>query len=300
SRNKITFVATGLPATVTPHSKTTFGAVIYATELMSLESYTLSGYKIIKMKDLLAFQILSVISALWFIGLITSLIIQSHTEFYLKRQELDSKIIMQSIKTLTNFIDAKDAYTKGHSTRVAEYSAEIARRMKMKALEVTQIYYIALLHDCGKIGIPDVVLNKPEKLTNDEYNLIKSHTTTGSNMLQNFTAIPEIRDGAHYHHERFDGTGYPSGLIGTEIPLCARIICVADSFDAMSSNRCYRNGLNLKDIIIDLNNNSGKQFDPIIVPYMEEMIEDGFVDKIQKKYPITDINFSSFKTQSVF
>jgi len=288
--NQVIFVATGMPAAVTPHSSTTFGAIMYAINLMSLESYTLSGYRIINMQDLSAFWVLITALALWVIALIVYIVIQSRTEVFRKRQELDSQIIMQTMNTLTSFIDAKDAYTKGHSTRVAEYASEIARRMKMAPEEIKQIYYIALMHDCGKMGLPDSVLKKPGKLTAEEYNLIKSHTITGEELLLNFSAIPGIRDGARYHHERFDGTGYPSGLSGTEIPLCARIICIADSFDAMSSNRCYRSSLSLEEIYREFRQNTGKQFDPGLVPYMIELIEDGFVDKTQKKYPIINSN----------
>jgi len=286
--NELTFVATGLPATVAPHSTTTFGAVIYAVNLMSLESYTISGYRIINITDLPAFWVLIVLSALWGITLIAYIVIQSRTRVYRKRQELDSKIIIQSMNTLTSFIDAKDNYTKGHSTRVAAYTAEIAHRMKMDPDKIKQIYYIALMHDCGKISIPDSVLKKPGKLTDDEYSLVKSHTTIGDEMLLNFTAIPDIRDGAHYHHERYDGTGYPAGLVGSDIPLCARIICIADAFDAMSSNRCYRSSLRWDEILRELKQNAGKQFDPDLVHYMIELIEDGFVAKTQDKYPITN------------
>jgi membrane protein YdbS with pleckstrin-like domain len=289
NENKITFVPTGLPATVEPGSTATFGAVIYAKNLMSLESYTLSGYKIVSIDKLPVFWMLVALVALWVIVLITYVAIQARTAVYRKRLELDSKIITQSMNTLTGFIDAKDNYTKGHSTRVAAYAAEIARRMKMSPDEITQVYYIALMHDCGKIGVPDSVLKKPGKLTDDEYGMIKSHTTTGDELLLNFTAIPGIRDGAHYHHERFDGRGYPSGLHGADIPLCARIICVADSFDAMSSNRCYRSSLSKEEILSELKQNAGKQFDPAIVPYMIDMLADGFVDKTQEKYPKADI-----------
>ncbi|MEA4933587.1 MAG: HD domain-containing protein [Lawsonibacter sp.] len=288
--NQLTFVATGLPATVAPYSSTTFGAVIYAIDLMSLESYTLSGYWIINVQDLPIFWVMTAFFVLWVITLIAYIVIQARTAAYRKRQELDSKIIMQSMNTLTSFIDAKDTYTKGHSTRVAEYAAEIAHRIKMNKDEITQIYYIALMHDCGKIGIPDAVLKKNCTLTNEEYNLIKSHTTTGDELLQNFSAVPGIRDGAHFHHERFDGAGYPSGLIGMEIPLCARIICIADSFDAMSSNRCYRSSLSAEHILSELTQNAGKQFDPDLIYHMIQMIEDGFVEKTLQKYPITNNN----------
>lgn len=288
--NQLTYIPDGETDTVESQSSSTFGAVIYSTSLLSLESYTISGYKVLNLSNLPLFWVLFAASAIWGISLVVYSIIRARTAVYRKRQELDSRIIVQSMKTLSSFIDAKDVYTQGHSTRVAEYTAEIARRMKVNPDDITYLYYIALMHDCGKIGIPDSVLKKPGQLTIEEYDLIKSHTTTGEKLLMNFTAIPGIREGALYHHERFDGSGYPTGLHGVEIPLCARIICVADSFDAMSSNRCYRSSLSPEEIFRELTQNAGKQFDPALVPYMIQMIEDGFVAKTQEKYPISSSN----------
>lgn len=184
------------------------------------------------------------------------------------------------MNTFAGFIDAKDSYTQGHSKRVAIYSGEIARRMKLSPEEINTLYYIALMHDCGKIGIPDAILNKPDALTVAERNMIQSHTLLGGNVLKNFTAIPGIRDGALYHHERFDGQGYPSGLKGLQIPLYARIICIADSYDAMSSRRCYRKPFCKDRAIEELTANSGKQFDPDLVKYMIDMINDKFVNLV--------------------
>ncbi len=284
-KNIVSFIAQGDPANVAGHTSTTFGAVMYSRKLMSLEEYRLTGYIIIKTSDLLVFQLLLLVIVIWIITFILHLILEARTQKYRKQQELDSKIIMQSMNTFTGFIDAKDTYTKGHSVRVAEYAKEIARRMKLDSRFVNQMYYISLMHDCGKIGIPDTFLQKPGKLTDEEYKTVQSHTVIGDGILNNFTAIPEIRDGAHYHHERYDGKGYPMGLKGLSIPLCARIICVADSFDVMNSSRCYRKVLDLNFIKTELINNSGKQFDPEIVPIMISMIEDGFVRTVVEKYP---------------
>ena len=118
-----------------------------------------------------------------------------------------------------------------------------------------------------------------------EYEIIKSHTTLGDSILVNFTAIPGIRDGAHYHHERYDGKGYPAGLSGEDIPLRARIICVADSYDAMSTNRCYRSHLSREEILRELHENAGGQFDPAVVKYMVDMIRDGFADGVLAQIP---------------
>lgn len=202
---------------------------------------------------------------------------------YKEQQEKDAKIIKQSMDMYIGFIDAKDAYTRGHSTRVAEYATEVARRMKLSKDNVDKLYYITLMHDCGKIGVPDAVLKKPGKLTDLEFEQIKEHTNVGDDILKNFTAIDGIREGAHYHHERYDGKGYPAGLRGEKIPLFARIICVADSYDAMSSDRCYRKQLDKDMIISEFRKNKGKQFDPELADIMIGMIVDGTVEKIKNK-----------------
>ncbi|MGN1147564.1 MAG: HD domain-containing phosphohydrolase [Lachnospiraceae bacterium] len=194
---------------------------------------------------------------------------------YNKRQIEDRRIIDQSLSTFANIIDAKDIYTKGHSLRVAVYSREIARRMGISEEAQQQLYYIALLHDIGKIGISDNILQKPGALTPEERRTIEQHVVIGGTVLKDFTSIPGIAEGAMYHHERYDGTGYAKGLSGDAIPLFARIICVADAFDAMSSARCYRKELDILTIINEIKKNMGTQFDPAIAPYMLEMIHDG-------------------------
>ena len=132
-----------------------------------------------------------------------------------------------------------------------------------------------MLHDIGKIGIPDSILNKPDKLTKDEREVIQTHVSMGGDILKNFNALEGISDGARYHHERYDGKGYCSHIKGDDIPLTARIICVADTYDAMSSDRCYRKALPQSVIREELIKGAGTQFDPEIVPYMLEMMDDG-------------------------
>lgn len=195
---------------------------------------------------------------------------------YNLRQEADRRIIEQSLKTFANIIDAKDEYTRGHSQRVAYYSREIARRMNMSEETCRQLYYIALLHDIGKIGITDSILTKPGALTVEERENIKQHVVIGGEILKDFNSIPGIAEGAMYHHERYDGQGYSAGLSGDAIPLFARIICVADSFDAMSSARCYRGKLEMDHVVNELKTHAGTQFDKNIVRIMLEMIADGF------------------------
>lgn len=196
----------------------------------------------------------------------------------LKRRQAEYRnIINQSLNTFANTIDAKDKYTNGHSQRVAVYSRELARKLKMSKEEQERIYYIALMHDIGKIGIADEILNKPGKLTPEERKVIMSHPAIGGEILKDFTSLPGISEGARYHHERFDGKGYNEGLKGEEIPFFARIICVADSYDAMSSTRCYRKDLDEETIVAELKNNAGTQFDPDIVAVMLELIAEGKV-----------------------
>ena len=178
---------------------------------------------------------------------------------------------------LAKLIDAKDSYTNGHSDRVAEYAVLLAKEMHMKSDDIRFMRYMGLMHDCGKMGIPDSVLNKPDKLTPEEMDIIRSHTVLGGKIVENFTAMPGVQECALYHHERYDGKGYPEGLKGEEIPLLARIICVADSFDAMNSDRCYRKRLKKAVILEELKKNAGTQFDPQIAKLMVKLIEEGKV-----------------------
>ena len=194
-----------------------------------------------------------------------------------RRQQEYKAILDQSLRTFAKTIDAKDKYTNGHSARVAAYSEELAKRMGMSKDEQERIYYIALMHDIGKIGVPDSILNKPGKLTEEEMDVIRSHVKMGGEILKDFTALNGISDGAKYHHERYDGKGYCMGLSKEEIPRVARIIGVADSYDAMASDRCYRKALPEDVIIEELKQCSGTQFDPEVVPHMLAMIEEKIV-----------------------
>lgn len=194
-----------------------------------------------------------------------------------RRQQEYKAILDQSFRTFAKTIDAKDKYTNGHSARVAAYSEELAKRMGMSKDEQERIYYIALMHDIGKIGVPDSILNKPGKLTEEEMDVIRNHVNVGGEILKDFTALNGISDGAKYHHERYDGKGYCMGLSKEEIPRVARIIGVADSYDAMASDRCYRKALSEEIIIDELKKCSGTQFDPEVVPHMLAMIEEKIV-----------------------
>lgn len=181
---------------------------------------------------------------------------------------------LQVVKTLASAIDAKDRYTNGHSSRVAKYSKEIALRAGKSIEYQDEIYFVALLHDIGKIGIPDNILNKNSKLTDEEYETIKQHPSIGVEILRNITEMPNIEIGAHYHHERFDGKGYPEGLAGYEIPEIARIIAVADAYDAMSSRRSYRAALSQNIVREEIVKGRGYQFDPAFADVMLKMIDE--------------------------
>lgn len=186
------------------------------------------------------------------------------------------KVFIQSITTITYAVDAKDRYTKGHSIRVAQYCLAIAKKLNWSKADCLNLYYIALLHDIGKIGIPDSILNKPVKLTDEEYRLVRNHTIMGANILRPITMVPQICDGARYHHERYDGKGYPYGLKGDDIPYVARIIGIADAYDAITSNRIYEKAQVADYAVKELRKGRGTQFDPFLTDVMLEILKDGF------------------------
>lgn len=211
---------------------------------------------------------------------IVSLIFRLREKSMLKRQNELKQILMQATQAITGTIDAKDKYTSGHSMRVADYSVKIGRRLKMSESELDNLYYVALLHDVGKIGVPDDLLTKPGRLLPEEFEIMKKHVTKGGEILANITAIKDVSLGAKQHHEKYDGTGYTEGLKGEEICLAARIICVADSFDAMATNRSYRKHLEKQKILNELYRCRGTQFDPQIDDIMVEMITSGALDDV--------------------
>lgn len=196
-----------------------------------------------------------------------------------RRKEMDEnlekteKLTYQAMETLVHAIEAKDEYTKGHSTRVAEYSKLLAKKAGLSEEEQNSVFYMATLHDIGKIGIADSIINKTGKLTDDEYAAIKTHPETGFDILKNMNEVKDIEYGARWHHERYDGKGYPDGLSGEEIPLYARIIAVADTYDAMTSNRSYRKVLPQEAVREEIERVSGTQLDPVIAKYMIELID---------------------------
>ena len=188
-----------------------------------------------------------------------------------KRSAHLSKQIMLA---LAQAVDAKDHYTNGHSQRVAAYSAEIARRMGKSKQEQDEIYSMGLLHDVGKIGVSEAIINKTSRLDDDEYAQIKKHTEIGHGILKVITEIPGLATGARWHHERYDGRGYPDGLSGVNIPEEARIICIADCYDAMTSNRSYSTVRDQSAVRAEIIRCKGSQFDPVIADVMIAMIDD--------------------------
>lgn len=260
---------------IEPGDCLTFGFIMYSSYDAEFNDFVIQATPVYKITDFKLFYVLLVAGLLWLIAIISTLAVTFNTFRYNRRRTRDQLIIVQSMKTFTNCIDAKDPYTRGHSARVGYYSKMLARAMGFDEETVSNVYYVALMHDVGKISIKDDILLKPGKLTFDERAEIEKHTVNGGTILKDFTAIDSIVDGAMYHHERYDGKGYPTGLKGDEIPLIGRIIAVADAYDAMSSDRCYRDALPYSTIIEELRNNAGGQFDPTIVEYMLKMIENG-------------------------
>lgn len=190
-----------------------------------------------------------------------------------ERQQLSQRLFEQTVTALVTAIDAKDEYSHGHSLRVAEYAERIAWMMGKSEEECRKVYYAGLLHDVGKLGISDGIINKKSELTPEEYEVIKQHPVLGDQILSSIRDYPYIRIGAHYHHERYDGTGYPEGLKGDEIPEIARIISVADTYDTLSSNRSYRSAVPQQLIREEIVAGAGTQFDPEIAMIMRHMID---------------------------
>ncbi|MCQ2592174.1 MAG: HD-GYP domain-containing protein [Treponema sp.] len=274
----------GVNNKIASNSETSFGFMLSSTEPIFIKSTEITGFfnehflENPFLRNIFFTIILVVLVMLTFLFMYRYYL---KTIQYNKEQiKHDYHIINQTMKTFANFIDNKDSYTRGHSSRVAAYSREIAKRMSMTADFQRNIYYSGLMHDIGKITIPDEILNKTTHLSDDEWELIKKHTDNGAVLLKDFTIIPMIKNAVLFHHERYDGNGYPQALSGDNIPLEARIVCIADSYDAMATTRCYRLEYSEERIISELTRCAGKQFDPKIVPFMLEIIKDGTIYKL--------------------
>ncbi len=204
------------------------------------------------------------------------------TRILRKKEEENRKMIEEMATVFAKCIDMKDAYTNGHSVRVAYYSCLLAERMGKSPEEIEKLHNIALLHDIGKISIPDNILNKPGRLDDEEFAIMKSHSARGRDILSEVSIAPDLAIGAGSHHERMDGKGYPEGLTGDEIPEFAQIISVADTFDAMFSTRPYRKKMPLDDIVREIKRCAGTQFNAEIAGCLLELIEEGVISETDR------------------
>jgi putative nucleotidyltransferase with HDIG domain len=203
-----------------------------------------------------------------------------------KNRELRTAYI-QTIRALAEAIDAKDAYTRGHSERVAVYASRLGHQLGLRKELIERIYFAGLLHDVGKIGIPDAIITKPDRLTPEEYEEIKKHPEIGAKILEPVEFLHHIVPCVRHHHEWYDGcnAGYPDRLAGDLIPLPSRVIVVADTVEAMTSDRPYRKALPIDDVVLELHKYSGTQFDPVVVDAFLKLLEDegeAFISKDQK------------------
>ena len=196
------------------------------------------------------------------------------TDDAIEAQKETKTLSVEVMEALGHTIDAKDEYTRGHSVRVAKYSKMIAEKLGMSQEDCENVYYMALLHDIGKIGVPNSIINSPSKLTDEEYAIIKKHPVTGYDILAEIKSRPDLSTGARWHHERYDGKGYPDGKAKDEIPFFARIIAVADSYDAMTSNRSYRKYMPQDAVRSEIEKNIGTQFDPDAARCMLSIIDE--------------------------
>ena len=251
-------------------------------------------YKLVKVREIydnhwfifyiILIPILAVIWFTWYImrSRIQRMMEAQRHELELARQQI--QMGNETIIAIAKAVDAKDERTSQHSLRVSQYSVMIARELGFSEEECENLRRAALMHDIGKIGIPDCILNKPARLTDEEYAVMKSHVTRGAEILKDFTLIKNVVEGARYHHERYDGRGYPDGLKGEEIPQYGRIIGVADAFDAMTANRVYRKQMDFEYVLNEMRKGRGTQFDPQIVDIMLRLIDEGKID-LNALYP---------------
>lgn len=199
--------------------------------------------------------------------------VEERTKELEKEKNNSEKLLVELTQALATTIDAKDKYTSGHSRRVADYSKMLAEALGKDKKTQQEIYLFALLHDIGKIGIPDGIINKRDRLTEEEYAEVKKHPEIGYEILKSITTLPNLKIGVRWHHERMDGKGYPDGLKGEDIPEYARIISVADAYDAMTSNRSYRNALPQDVVRAEIKKQIGIQFAPEVAEKMLEIID---------------------------
>lgn len=274
---------TALRSDMTPATYTNLKGGTYVFELAIIdpitgESKESTSVTVIKQKSLNEqywFQLLMIVGIGALVFFLFELVHKRREDALIRDQQRKQLLIDEMIQAFAKCVDLKDNYTNGHSFRVAEYSKLIAKKCGRSDAEVQEVYNIALLHDIGKISIPDHVLNKNGRPTDEEYEILKTHAKNGYDVLKTITIAPELANGAGYHHERLDGKGYPFGKSGDEIPDVAQIIAVADTFDAMYSTRPYRKQMPVEDVIKELKRVSGTQLNGEYVHCLIELIEDG-------------------------
>ncbi|MBR4544972.1 MAG: HD domain-containing protein [Oscillibacter sp.] len=227
------------------------------------------------------FRVLCVLFLMFLVFVAVTLYFRQKTLKLTREKEKIKELVREMTIVFAKCIDMKDHYTNGHSARVARYSVMLARRLGKSGEEVDEIRNIALLHDIGKISIPDNILNKPGRLTDEEFSVMRSHSQRGYDILKEITIAPGLAIGAGFHHERPDGRGYPRGLKGDEIPEVARIIAVADTFDAMYSTRPYRKKMRLRDVVEEIRKAAGTQLSPEVVQAFMELVESGAFGKLE-------------------
>ena len=263
----------------------TFRLAVFSEDGTKLKETTYTFEKETAIYDNIWFRYYMIGVAAVFIGWLTWFISRRQIERTLELQQAKLNIALQQVQmgnetilAIARTVDAKDVRTSKHSQRVSDYSALIAGEYGFSPEEKENIRKAALLHDIGKIGIPDSVLNKPGRLTDEEYAIMKTHVTRGAEILKDFTMIEHVAEGARYHHERYDGKGYPDHLAGEDIPLYGRIISIADAFDAMTANRVYRKRQDFDYVMGELHKGRGTQFDPELLDIFLKLIDDKKID----------------------
>ena len=260
-----------------------FSSAWFESQLSARTKSTIITYSVILVVMLLTAAVLSLVIVRPYVQR------QEHLAKELEKQANENKhLSLQIVRSLADAIDAKDIYTKNHSTRVSQYAVRIAEALGWDEERINDLRYAALLHDIGKIGVPDSILTSPKKLTGVEYGIVKTHTEMGGDILKNKIVLQKAEDVARSHHERYDGSGYPRGLKGTEISEEARIVSIADAFDAMSSNRAYRKTCEPAFIRKELTEGKGKQFDPHFTDIFIELWDQGKLNDIAEYNPEED------------
>jgi putative nucleotidyltransferase with HDIG domain len=198
-----------------------------------------------------------------------------------RMEEKQHSTFVRTMESLATALEARDEYTRGHSQRVCEVSMLLGDRMGYSPEALEELRVGTVLHDIGKIGVPDAVLNKRGKLTEEEFEIMKSHTVTGYEICRPLMLSEGVLMIIRNHHEKLDGSGYPDGLKGGELPLSLRIVCVADAFDAMSSRRPYRGIMEQDEVLAELSRHAGTQFDPVVVESLKELLR---LDRLRELY----------------